>query len=92
MVQGKPNLTSIHEDAGLIPASHSGLRIVMSCGVGCRSDSDLALLWLRHRPEAVAPIGPLAWGPPCATGGVLKDKNKQKEQKFIFPLTWSLDV
>ena len=33
----------------------------MSCGVGDRCCSDLALLWLWHRPEAAAPIQPLAW-------------------------------
>ena len=33
----------------------------MSCGVRCRRDSDLALLWLWYRLAAVAPIGPLAW-------------------------------
>ena len=34
----------------------------MSCGVGCRRGSDLALLWLCPRPAAAAPIGSLAWG------------------------------
>ena len=33
----------------------------MSCGVGLRRDLDLVLLWLWHRLEAAAPIGPLAW-------------------------------
>ena len=47
----------------------------MSCGVGCRLGSDLALLWLWHKPAAVAPIRPLAWEPPYATGVALK---KQK--------------
>ena len=36
----------------------SGLRIhiAMSCGVGCRCSSDLALLWLWHSPVATALI------------------------------------
>ena len=42
----------------------------MSYGVGRRRGSDLALLW--HRPSATAPIGPLAWEPPCAVGAALK--------------------
>ena len=40
----------------------------MSCGVGCRLSSDLVLLWLWHRPVAVAPIRPRAWELPYATG------------------------
>ena len=32
------------------------------------------LLWLWYRPAAVAPIGPLAWEPPYASGGALKKK------------------
>ena len=36
----------------------------MSCGVGRRGSSDLALLWLWCRPAAPALIRPLAWEPP----------------------------
>ena len=46
----------------------------MSCGVGGRHGLDLALLWLWHRPVATAPIGPLAWEPPYATGAAVKSK------------------
>ena len=54
----------------------------MSCGVGCRRGSDLALLWLWRRPAAAAPIGPLAWEPPYAMGVVLeKDKKTKKKKK-----------
>ena len=49
----------------------------MSCGVGRRHGSDLALLWL----AAVALIGPLVWEPPYATGVALTSKNKQKKKK-----------
>ena len=35
------------------------------------------LLWLWCRRAATAPIQPLAWEPPCATGAALKT-NKQK--------------
>ena len=50
----------------------------MGCGVGRRRGSDPTLLWLWGRPAATAPIGPLAWGPPCATGMALKRKKKKK--------------
>ena len=53
----------------------------MSCGVGPRRGSELALLWLWHRPAAVAPSGPLAWQPPYATGVALK---RQKTKKIFF--------
>ena len=38
----------------------------MSCGVGRRPGLDPFLLWLWCRPEATAPIHPLAWEPPYA--------------------------
>ena len=52
----------------------------MSCGVGRRSGSDLALLW--RRLAAVAQIQPLAWKTPHATGAALeKDQRKKKKEK-----------
>ena len=44
----------------------------MSCGIGFRSSSDMVLLWLWHRPVAIALIWSLAWEPPDATGVALK--------------------
>ena len=56
----------------------------MSCGVGRRCVSDPMLLWLWHRPEAIASIGPLAWETPYAMGAALKKKKKnKKEMGFI---------
>ena len=49
-----------------------GSGVAVSCGVGCRRASDPDLLWLWHRPAAIAPIGPLAWEPPYATGAALE--------------------
>ena len=49
----------------------------MSCGVGCRHGSDLALLWLWCRPVATALIRPLAWEPSYAKGVALKRQNKE---------------
>ena len=54
----------------------------MSCGVGQRRGSNLALLWLWHRPAAAAPVQPLAWEPKHATGAALKgQKTKQTNKK-----------
>ena len=46
----------------------SGLRIqhCWSCSIGCRCGSDPALLWLWHRPAAIALIRPIAWELPYA--------------------------
>ena len=52
----------------------------MSYDVGHRSGSDPALLWLWCRPVATAPIRPLAWEPPYATGTAL-EKTKRTEKK-----------
>ena len=41
------------------------------------------LLWHRHRPVGIAPIRPLAWEPPYATGVALKRRKKKvREQKI----------
>ena len=48
----------------------------MSCGVGCGRGSDPELLWLWRRLVATAPIHPLAWEPPHATGAALEKKKK----------------
>ena len=58
----------------------------MSCGIGLRRGSDLALLWLWRRPVAVAPIQPLAWEPPYVVGVALKSK-KKKPPKNLSPWT-----
>ena len=50
----------------------------MSCGVGRRHGSDPELLWLWFRAGATAPIGPLAWEPPCAASAALREKKKKR--------------
>ena len=68
------NLTSIREDTGSSP----GL-------AQCVNDS--ALLWLWCRPVATAPIWPLAWEPPYATGVALEKAKRQKTNKQRMCLT-----
>jgi len=53
----------------------------VSCGVGCRCGSDPALLWLWHRPVAMAPIQPLAWEHPYAVGAAQEMAKRQKKKK-----------
>ena len=57
--------------------------VAVSCGAGRRHRLDPMLLWLWHRPAAVAPIRPLAWELPYATGETLK-KQKKKKKKYIY--------
>ena len=47
--------------------------------MGCRCSSDPALLWCWL--ATVAPIGPLAWEPPCVASVALKSKER-KEKKI----------
>ena len=59
MAQRVKNLTTIYKDVGSIPCLTQwvkGSGIAMSCLGGHRCNSDLALLWLWHRPAAAAPI------------------------------------
>ena len=75
------NPTSICEDMDWIPGLDQwvkGSGIAMSCGADHRYNSDLAVLWLWHRPAATAPIQPLAWELPYAAGKALKDKKLSK--------------
>ena len=53
-----------------------GSSVAVSCSAGQRCGLDLALLWICHRPAAVAPIWHLAWRLPYATGKALKSKKK----------------
>ena len=55
--------------------------VAVSCGVGHRRGSDLALLWLWCRLATTALIGPLAWEPPYAMGEALEKAKRQKKKK-----------
>ena len=52
----------------------------MSCGVGRRYGSDLALLWLWYGLAAVMLILSQAWELPYATALALKGKKKKNKQ------------
>ena len=56
----------------------------MGCGVGHRQGSHLALLWLRCRLVATAPVRPLAWEPPYAADVALEKTKKKKKEIFVF--------
>ena len=70
------NLTSIREDAGLIPG------IAVSCSVGHRCGLNMALLWLWRRLAAAAPMRCLVWELSYAACVALK-KKKKKQVKLI---------
>ena len=63
--------------------SLSGQRILLCGELWCRSQTgwDLLLLWLWCRAAAVAPIPPLAWELPYASGAALKRKKKKERKK-----------
>ena len=61
---------TVYEDLGSIP----DLLVATSRGVGWRRGLDLAWLWLWCRLVTTAPIPPLAWEHPYATGVAVKRK------------------
>ena len=70
---------------------------VTSSGLGLRCSSESMLLWLWHRLADLAPIWPLAWELPYATGAALKKRRVpvEAQQKQIWLGTmrfwvWSL--
>ena len=63
----------------------------MSCGIGRRCSSDPTLLWLWCGLAATAPIQPLAWEFPYATGQALKRQKKKKEEKQVLS-SWEKEM
>ena len=80
MAQWLMNSTRNHEASGSIPGLAQW--VAVSCGVGRRCSSDLALLCLWCRPAATALIRPLVWEPPCAAGAALERQKDQKKKKI----------
>ena len=58
-----------------------GSGVAVSCGVGRRGGSDLALLWLWRRLAGVDQVRPLGWEPPYATDAALKSKKTKKRKE-----------
>ena len=56
----------------------------MSCGVGHRCGSELALLGLWRRLVATAPLRPLAWEPPYVAGAALEKGQKRKKKLNLY--------
>ena len=65
-------------------ASLSGLRVRRCRELWCRLQTRLGsrVLWLWRRPEATAPIQPLAWEPPHAAGTAQELPKKTKNKKI----------
>ena len=89
MVQWLTNPTRSDEIVGSIPGLTQWVKnlvLLLSCDVGCRRGSDPMLPWCRL--VATAPIRPLAWEPPYATGlGLEKTKRPKKKKKRM---TWDV--
>ena len=75
MAQWLTNPTRKHEVVGSIPGLTQWDKDPVSCGVGRRRDSELALLW----PAAIAPIRPLAWELPSAAGAAIEKANNNNK-------------
>ena len=79
----KMNLRSTHEDVSSISDRVQWARDQCCHKLWCspRRSSDPKLQWLWCGWAAVAPIRPLAWELPYATGAALKSKKKKQKQK-----------
>ena len=66
------------QSLALLSGLESG--VAMICGIVRRCGSNQVSLWLWYRPADVAPVLPLAWELPYATGAALKKKKKSKEK------------
>ena len=79
MAQWLTNPTRNHEVVGLIPGLAQWVNDLVLRELWCRLQTRLGsgAAWLWCRPVATAPIRPLAWEPPYATGAALKRGRKE---------------
>ena len=85
------NTTSIHNNAGSIPHLAQWFKVsgvAINCGAVWRCSLDPRLLW--HRLSATAPIWPLVWELPYATGAAPKRQKQNKQTKTNSNLKCSL--
>jgi len=76
VAQWLTNPTRNHEVAGSDPGHDQWVGDPALLSVSCGSDS--VLLWLWPKLAATAPIRPLAWEPPYATGAALEKEKINK--------------